>query len=823
MNLHNLSGGDSLAERLLRIAQYIGVVIFGLLPLIFVPTVGAATGYTKILVAFVGAFFALIVFVFSVLRRGSFNFQNAYPLLALWAFAGVSIASSLLSGDFRDSFWGTEIGPQTAVFSCFVAFVATLWMFLGNSKRTLMHLYVLLMGSGVVIALYMLIRLLLGADTLGFGLFNGSLTLTPFGEWNSLAIFFGLLSILSLTALEQLPLQRAGKVLFVSVTAASLFMLALINFIGVFIVLGLVSLIVTIYSLTRGRFSLSQTLARSQVSMAATVTALITLLISGIFVVGGSAVGSFISDKTGISYIEVRPSMQATSDIARQVYSHDPVLGAGPNRFADVWRMYRDPSINSTIFWGTEFQYGYGHVPTIFVTHGVLGGLIWIVFLASFIYVGLRALFRTEESDRLWYFIALSSFIASVYLWGMAFLYVPNATLLILGATTTGIFFAARHALIPSTVKTYQVMRNPRMAFATISVVVVVIVLSVGVLYTVGRHYTANYLFRSAFFGIQQGEGEDVVLGRLVRAFEYSKDDLFAAQLSRYQSDKMIALLNAGDPGAQAAFQSALENAIQAGRTATELDGNDPENWATLGRAYAAVVPLNIANAYELSLEALKKAQELDPRNPLRFLALAELEALHQNAGEARANVMRAIELKPNYTEAIYMLAQIDIAEGKVGDAINATAAVAQLDPQNPVRFFQLGILEIADKRYENAAASLERAIALNNEYSNARYYLALTYDALGKSNEARVQLEEVLKLNPGNQDVLGLLERLSRGQKLTEAENSSAPQGGEPVAENSETTPGNEPVTSGTAPETPLLSPVNNDTAVPENPEAGA
>ncbi len=824
-NEHEGQSDDAVAQKLLAGARYVALAVFGLLPVFFIPSAVTPLGYSKILVAVIGLFLGVVLFAFSTLRRGTVRLQYALPIFALWVIFGLSILSGLFSGDFLDSFWGTEVGAQSGIFIGLLALTATFWAFIAVRKEVVIWFYLLLAFSASLLAVYHLLRIAFGADFLSFGVFGSALVSSPFGEWNSLAVFFGLVVIFSLVALEQLRLSAVGRGLFAGVVAASLLMLAVINFTAVFMVLGLVSLVMIIYSLTRGKFYAAQAISvKTNVSTASVISSLATLLVSIILVIGGSAVGGVVSNITGISHIEVRPSLSATIGVAKEVYRDHALLGIGPNKFVDAWRMYRDPSINTTIFWNTNFESGYGYIPTVFVTTGVLGGLAWIAFFFLFLYFGIRTLLQSTHAEPMWYFIALSSFVASVYLWGMSFIYVPGPVLLLLAAVCTGIFFGARQVVSPAVEKTYRLMHNPRSAFATVTVTVLIVVASVGSTYYVGRHYAAIYIFRSSIQAFQNGEKEEAVLARVSQAFELSSDDLFAQQVATYQGAVAGNLLQNGTANeeTQAAFQNALQNGLKAGQLAVSLDNTNPDTWGALGGLFAVVVPLNIENVYARGNEALTKAQELDPKNPSRLVALAQLELLHNDTVKAREYIMRAINLKSNYTDAIYVLSQIEISEGHVDAAIDTTRATALLDAENPVRFFQLGVLQLSANKPQDAVVSLERAVALSAEYSNARYFLAFAYDAVGKKADAEAQLKEVLARNPGNENVEGLLSRLSAGKPLAEAPAAAATSTpasptNEPLKENSESSASNEPVTSGQAPDSPLLTPVNTDTEQPQ------
>lgn len=814
---HDYSSGDlsdSIARKLARAACAVGVVVFGILPLFFLPYVPAPLGYTKIVLGATGAALSLWLFAFSVLRQGSLSVRFELPILLLWLAALVAFVASLSSGDFFDSFWGTEISTHSGFFAVVLALIATLFVALGSHARSVIRLYLLIGLSAFVLAVFHLVRIMFGTSVLTFGIFGDSVVATPFSEWNSLGVFFGLVIILSLIALNRLPLPRAGRLLFLGSILISLCMLSVVNFKAVFVILGLVSLVMLIYALVQSRLIGSPVIAtRGTVSTLPFAASLLVLLVSIVFVTAGGVIGTSISRMTGVSYVEVRPSLQATVDVARKVYQEHPFLGIGPHRFVDAWREHRDPSINATVFWNTDFQAGFGFIPTLFVTTGIVGGISWTVFLVSFFYIGIRTLLRVGMTDSMWYFILLSSFAASAYIWCVALIYVPGAILLMFGAACTGIFFAARRALTPDRVRKVDLIGNQRATFAAITATVLVVVLSVGGLYYLGTYYVSTTTFVRGVLALQKGENDAEALAHIVRAFEINRDDRFAREVANYEQrklqEKVTAALQANNltEGGWSEMQQHIVNSINSAKTAIDIDGMEPENWAALGRIYATAVPLNIDQAYELARESLEKARDLDPQDPSRYLALAELELLKKNTAAARELTRTAITLKSNYTDAMYLLTQIEVADGNVAAAIESTRATTILDPQNPVRFFQLGVLEYSLNRFPDAQASFERAVRILPEYSNAHYFLALTYDAQGMRDRALAELTLLRDLNPGNAEIEALLQAVSvqdaSGATVSREQITTLQESSENASEDGV-------VRDGQIPQTPLLSPVN-------------
>lgn len=797
---------DKVAQRLQSVSRLMLVVAFGLLPIFFLPVVYAPFVYSKVLMVSAALLIATIFFSLSVLRSGVLTFGSWRTLLYVWLVPATALISALLSGDVSDAFIGDTFSAQSALFLIICAATITLTTLLFQNKTIIMRFYLVIFVVTILLGLYHLLRALFGPQIVSFGVFSSAVG-TPLGSWNDLGLFFGLVVILALVALEQLPLTKWGKGIVAGIVALSMLILAIVNFYAVWIVIGLVSLVTLIYSLSKDRFRANTfAVAEKTSSTASILISIIVFLVAFTFVIGGTAVGSVVSQITGISYVEVRPSVVATADIARHVYGDNILIGIGPNKFVDAWRLYRDTSINQTVFWNTDFSTGHGYITTFFVTTGVLGTIAWLLFLGYFVRTGIRMLFQSTSGDRMLFFIATSACIAALYLWGMSLVYVPSVSILLLTAFFTGITFAVSHMMLPHTAREIVFGANKRTGFALVAVVMVVIVSSVTSLYLMGRHYAARYVFAESLANISAGMNLDTIERGIARAYELARSDVYARQVAEYQIARMNALYTVSEPTPeqQQQFQAAVTNGVNAARLAVEGDDTDALNWATLGVVYSTVSIAGIDGAYDKAKEAFAKARLYYPNNPLYYLAEAQLESRNGNIEAARSLVMDSIALRPQYIDAVYLLSQLEVAAGNMTGAINSTIASIQLDPQNPALYYQLGILYVNNSQLDEATAAFEGAVALDQNFANARYYLALAYDQAGRSREALEQLKVVAQLNPDNTQVTDMIARLQQGGTLTDLISS------EPVAEADPVMVEGEAVSADSAPDSSLLSPVN-------------
>jgi superkiller protein 3 len=148
-------------------------------------------------------------------------------------------------------------------------------------------------------------------------------------------------------------------------------------------------------------------------------------------------------------------------------------------------------------------------------------------------------------------------------------------------------------------------------------------------------------------------------------------------------------------------------------------------------------------------------------------LALSRLDALEGNIEGAKANIVKALELKNNYTDAYFTLAQLQVAQDDIPSAIKSVEAATLVEPNNTGLYFQLGLLKYNQKDYLGAASALEKAVTLIPDYANAKYFLGLAYYKLNRKDDSLKQFEEIKVTNPENTEVSLIVENIKAGKDV--------------------------------------------------------
>ncbi len=745
-----------------------------LLPLFFIPSVAFPFQFSKMFLLSLFVFVAFACWILARLKDGRFVFPATTITLASLAIIIVTALSGLFSGAVKSAFVGqaVELGTVGAVAILFLLMFLVPMVF--RSKDRIFYAYLVFFSAFFLIAVFQLLRLIFGAELLSLGIFT-DLTSNTVGKWNDLGVFFGIGTVLSLITLELISLSRLFKVLGYVALAISLFFLALVNFTPVWYVLATFSLIFLVYIISFDKSEALEALSLSDAPPSATtsfrkipVTSLSVLLISLVFILGGAPIGGAIASKLNITQIEARPSWGATFTIAKSVLAHDPILGAGPNRFVEKWVLYKPDGINSTIFWNTDFSFGIGFIPTFLVTTGLLGAFAWLIFLGLFLLMGFKAIL-SSIGDKVSRYLVTSSFLASLYLWIINVFYIPGLPLVALSFFFTGLFIASLYQSGIVKPKIISFIEDPKKGFVSVLCLILFLIGTIAAGYAFTEKFIASVYFQQGIAAFNALGNVDKAEGYFLKAAALDSTAAYYRSLVQVDMLRMSALLsqNAKNVSADALrtqFQGFLSAALNHAQQAVSIDPNDYQNWISLGQVYEAVVPLKLANAYESALNAYRQTLALNPKSPSLLLTLARLEATRGENAKAKEYIGQALQQKNNYTEAIFLLSQIQVAEGNIKDAINSVEAASYLAPNDSGVFFQLGLLRYSNKDYQGAVSALQQAIALNPAYANAKYFLGLSLERLGRIADAIAQFNELKTTNPDNKEIDLILKNLKAG-----------------------------------------------------------
>ena len=800
---------DRLSVFFRKSAQVVLMVVFAVLPLFFIPGVYTSLGFMKSFLMTIGVYAALVFACLAMLRSGKVRVHVPLPLLLFFTFVAVGIASALLRGDVHDSIFGSSFGVQSAGFWLLLAAVMVASMVFTGAKNNLNRLFLLFCGVSIIVYTYAFIRIFGTPDFLSFGVFTSN-TEFPLGTLNDLAIYAGLVVLTILVVAQREIRNKSAMVFMFALAMASLLVLMIANFSFIWLVTGGASLLTFLYLVSKDTWLKPASLALVERPVSRFTLSLVALifLVSGAFIVSGDFIGAKVSALSGVSYLEVRPSVVATIDITRNVYTTNALLGTGPNRFEDAWRQFKNPVINETQLWNTSFKSGSSFISTLMVTTGFAGTLAFLGFLLSLGLLIYRLLFVITLPDANWRFLAKLAGVATVYFWLVALVYSGGVFIMLSTAVVTGLTLAISASALNVPVRHIDVRNSRQFGFIFIAVVLVCIVGATLGLMAVNKQFIAETMQASAamrFSTDQNIARYDQALGE-VSKFN-TGDDYPAVLRAQIRLAELNRLLNIAEPSQaeREQFEAALREGVEQAESAILRDVTNPFNHALLGALYGVVSESTVPGIKERRDQAFNTARDLDPTNPEYPALQAQIAARFGEIDAARAYLAEAISLKNNYIDALFLLSQLDIQSGNATSAIATTRSIIAIDANNPARYYQLGLLEVAVNNLDAAVEAFEVAIALDTNFANARYLLALAYLDQGRTDEALAQLRTVEISNADNEALTDLIQQVVAGTYVNTPLGLSVP-----VSEPQITTQTNDSTVTRELPDTNLVSPVN-------------
>lgn len=727
----------------------------------FVPSTEIPFMATKTFLLAAGAIVTLALYILARLSRGNVIFPPSVLIGALWLPPLAYALSATFSGiSFNNALWGTSLETDTLGFMLVAAVLGTLAALV---LRRAEHYSSYLRASAYVFCILVALQVLV----LIVGRFSPSTVSPSFsivGSYDDLAFLLGLGVIGVLITLRFLKLpRRAGRALLLGGVGA-LVILAVANSMLVWILIALVSLGLFVESVMRRSPATSDTdldeIGDGEYSAPSEtdegnrplVLPLVALAVSIFFIIGGT-LGGALANALNVDVLSVRPSWQSTLSIVQKTYATAPVFGTGPGTFGVQWLKYRDASLNSTVFWNTDFSSGIGFVPTSFATIGIVGAVAWTAFLALLVVFGFRTLIRRAPEDAFVRYVAILSFVASLYLFTIAVFGSPNSVTLALAFIFTGIFISTTRFANGNRQWGIIFSRSPRIGFVIVFSLTILLLASVVGAYTLVGHYISSSKIASANSAFSAGDldAADTASQAAVSFAPSVAAYRIQAGVANARLNRIISSTTMTASAAQKEFQTALSAGINAALTATRLAPSDYQSWIHLGNLYAQTVPFGVAGAYDSAKIAYEKAQVLNPTNPQIHYILAQLNIANKDTKTAEENLKTAIALKQDYAAAIFLLSQLEVQDGNVKDALASALAAAYFQPNDPNILFQVGILYAAQSDFVNATAALSAAVDANPQFANARYFLSAVYAKQGDFPNALAQMEAVAALSADN------------------------------------------------------------------------
>ncbi len=732
----------------------------------FIPSETVPMVSTKVLVLVLGSALAFVLFAVARLMKGSLSLPPLLLAGALWLIPLAYALSTLFSGvPFGTALFGTELETDTLGFVFLLSALTTLSALIVRNAKHYKLFFVLGFIALIATLLAQIVFVILGVSGTGI-----SAATNIVGSFTDLGMVAGLGVVLILMALRSFSFRPVMHATLVVTLLVALLLLVIANSNVVWALIALVAgaLFVEKVLLQAHHHSVPQGQNTGQdnsfhpsqkVSAHRLLVPLLCIIIALFFIfldnseTNQNGLANRAASAVGISVVDVRPSWQSTFLVGSHTLASSPLFGSGPTTFGQEWLKFKDRSLNDTVFWGVDFAAGIGYIPTSFITTGVVGALSWIFFLGLFLLTGFRALMFRLPEDRLVRFVSVSSFVGASYVLLLAFLATPGPVILAGGFVLCGVFISSLKHGKGKQEQIISFSESPRVGFVLVFVLTLLLLGALATVYRVSERYVSQLAFVDASVALSGGDIDQAQM-KIDRSLALSPSDRAYRLASTIGIERMRRIANDSSipvASAQEQFQTALSNSIASAGEATRLGANNYQNWTVLGNVYQSVATLGVDGAYEGAKEAYAKAVALNPTSPTLPYVLAQLELVEENLLASEAHALESVNLKRDYIPAILFLAQLEIRLGKAQEALQAAEAAAYFAPNDPAVLLQVGLLRLGTGDTDGAIQALSRAIEINPQFANARFFLSALYAQKGEFASAVAQLKSIADFSEEN------------------------------------------------------------------------
>ncbi|MFZ2969531.1 MAG: tetratricopeptide repeat protein [Minisyncoccia bacterium] len=741
----SFSRADTFWPKLGKFALYL--LIF-LLPIFFLPTTIYPVDANKQFLAI----FLVSVSLLSYLANSYFSrkiiYSSSMLILAAVFFVIAGAISALFSVSPNGSFYGDF--AKVDVLINFITFGIALYLFAVFFKKgDFNRIGIAFLASLTLASLLGLVQLL-GLYIFPFDFAKQS-GFNVFGSVINFDIFIAFGLALIATALAELKISLKGKIVLIFAGLLITLNLILINYQPIWILLAVLMAIYGIYKFT---FKSEKSAAFSFGSGAPLLIAVVAFL----FALIGPSLPKIINMPN--IPIDIKPNFSATMNISKNSLSGSRILtGTGLATFSSQFDAYRPVELNQSNLWQIKFNQGFSFAGTYLTTAGVIG-ILSILFM---IFAFARLAARNIEDKK-----AMVVSVGALFMIIGWFCFPASFVGLIFSFIALGLL-----AAFDSDPKELDFSRAPKSrAIIGLALIIAFTAGAISLLYFSGKKYAAAFYFQNGLKAYNSSN-MDKSAENILRAISLDQDN---DQYLRSASQLMIKdAENSRDANLElnkdAKFQGKIADSVQFAKRATEVNSANSENWHNLGDIYEKII--NIAGGADSFAESsYRKASELNPKNPDILIGQARVlmfmvrqsqddKIKQEKIGEAIGALEKAVGLKADYVASHFQLGLAYVEAQRKDDAIKEFESAKALSASDAPINFQLGTLYYNSDNFDKAKTEMEAAIAQDSNFSNARYVLGLIYDKEGQKNNAIEQFEWVLKLNPNNAEVKGILNNL--------------------------------------------------------------
>lgn len=419
-------------------------------------------------------------------------------------------------------------------------------------------------------------------------------------------------------------------------------------------------------------------------------------------------------------------------------------LGSGIGTFHYDFAKEKPASFNQSRFWQIRFDRAGSYFAEALGTLGFLGIVAYLALIGMFLF-GSYFLIRNSQ-----WLPSLAVFVAVLI---SQTVYYQNTVLAFVFwlFLALGVLSWER----PISEKIFSLKKLPELNLIFNALLAVASILLLAGFYFGARFYLADRNFALAQV-LAPGSAKTAALEKAVRLNPNISQYWTLLSKSYFQEAK-FELEKPAEQADKPYLQSRIASAIDAGKEATARGPGQVAAFESLAAVYRDIRTLAPGSG-EWAVKYFQDAVKLEPTNPV---LRTELAKILDDPEKARAELEKAVELKPDYLDALLQKAILAEATGELAEAQRLMERLVTQFPANIEVLFQLGRIYFNAGRLDESIAQLEKVLILLPNHSNGLYTLGSVWQKKGDKAKARSYFEKVLELNPGSLEVQKKLDEL--------------------------------------------------------------
>ncbi len=182
-----------------------------------------------------------------------------------------------------------------------------------------------------------------------------------------------------------------------------------------------------------------------------------------------------------------------------------------------------------------------------------------------------------------------------------------------------------------------------------------------------------------------------------------------------------------------------------------------------LGRLYEMH---NLPDKARATYQDLRDGNQSKPPGDTAKIKLATLDWVEGKQDAATEQVQEVLRNNPRASEALMLQGRIALQRGAGREAVQSFRTVLKDQPEKAEAYALLGQAHLMLEEANLARENLEKAVALSPTLYQAHLALAILDASSGRTRDARLRLEELLKQAPSNLGTLGMLLNLQAADR---------------------------------------------------------